>query len=146
MRISRGRCPAGEPDLDVVGLGGGEPEVSRAEGADAVMDVEFLEDVLSVEQEAFQLVEGVVGVGELDELHLVELVLACEPPGVLPVGPRFLAETGGVRDILDGEFLFLEYLVGVDVGHGYLGGGYEEVVNPSGERALPRIWQLPVPS
>jgi hypothetical protein len=60
------------------------------------MDVEPLEDVLGVEQEALQLVEGGVGVGELDEFHLVELVLAREPPGILPVGAGFLAEAGGV--------------------------------------------------
>ncbi len=93
------------------------------------MDVKFFQDVFGIEKKAFQLVEGIVGVCELYEFHLVELMLPCQAPGILPVCPRLFAEAGGVRHVLDGEFVLFKNLVGVDVGDGYLGSGDQKVVD-----------------
>ena len=56
---------AGEPDLEVVGLGGGEAHVAGAEQHAAVGQAEEFEDALGVAGEALVLGVGLVGVVNL---------------------------------------------------------------------------------
>src|SRR5471030_2580559 len=69
------------------------------------------------------LVGGLVGVGELDQLDLLELVLADHAADVLAVAAGFGAEAGGVGAEAGGELRFVEDLVAEEVGDGDLGGG-----------------------
>ncbi len=68
------------------------------------------------------------GRGELDQLDLLELVLADHAADVFAVGAGFGAEAGGVGAVRDGELGFVEGLVAEEVGDGDLGGGDEPVV------------------
>ena len=76
---------AGQPDFEVVGLGGGEAHVAGAQRHDAVRQFQPLQDRLGV---AGQLLERVVGLVRMDDLHqldLVELMLADHAARVLAV-------------------------------------------------------------
>ena len=94
---------------------------------------------------AHQLLEGVLrilGLLEAHQLHLVELVLADEAPGVLAVASRLAAEAGGERAVLEREPRALEDLVPVVVGHRHFGRG-DQVVPPGGlEEVLLEFRQL----
>ena len=52
---------AGQPDLDVVGLGRGEAHVARAEQHRAVRQAEPLQDLLGVARQALELVVRLLG-------------------------------------------------------------------------------------
>jgi hypothetical protein len=64
--------------------------------------------------------------GEADQLHLVELVLADQPLGVLAVGAGLGAEAGGVGGIGQGQGLLVQDFVPVDVGQRDFGRGDQE--------------------
>ncbi len=101
---------------------------------------------------------GVLGADELDELHLLKLVLADEAADVLAVGAGLGAEAGGEGAEGDGELGFVEGFVAEEVGDGDLGGGDEPVVvierrSPGSGRPWSSQWKrssanfgsLPVP-
>ena len=94
---------AGKPDLEVVGFGGGEAHVAGAEQHAAVGEAEDFEDALGVAGEALVLGVRVFGRGELDQLDLLELVLADHAADVLAVAAGFGAEAGRVGAEADGE-------------------------------------------
>jgi hypothetical protein len=71
---------------------------------------------------------GVFGAGELDQLDLLELVLADDAARVFAGGAGLGAEAGGVGGEADGQARVVEDLVAVEVGDGDLGGGDEPVV------------------
>ena len=119
---------AGEPDLEVVGLGGGEAHVAGAEEHAAVGKAEAFEDGLGVAGEGFVLGVGLLGRGELDQLDLLELVLADHAADVFAVGAGFAAEAGSVGAEGDGELGLVDGLVAEEVGDGDLGGGDEPVI------------------
>ena len=79
-------------------------------------------------QQALQFLVGVLGQGELDQLHLVELVLADQAPDILAVGAGLGAETGSVGGVTEGQVLGRENFIPVDVGDRHLGGGHQEIV------------------
>ncbi len=63
------------------------------------------------------------GMGDLDDLHFVELVKAVQSADILAVGTRLSPETGGIGHILHREVLAFEDGVAVDVGHRHLSRG-----------------------
>ena len=71
---------------------------------------------------------GVLGLGELDQLDLLELMLADDAARVLARCASLGAETGGVGREADGKARFVEDFVAIEVGDGDLGGGDEPVV------------------
>ncbi len=79
-------------------------------------------------QEAFQLRVGGLRRAELDQLHLVELVLADQAAGVLAVGTGLRPEAGGVGRVIKRQGLLLQDLVLMDVGQGHLGRRDQEIV------------------
>ena len=88
---------AGEPDFEVVGFGGGEAHVAGAEEHAAVGEAEALRGrSRRARVRRFVLFVGFFGRGELDQLDLLELVLADHAADVLAVGAGFGAEAGGV--------------------------------------------------
>ncbi len=119
---------AGEPDFEVVGLGGGETHVAGAEEHAAVGEAELFEDGLGVAGEGLVLFVGLFGRGELDQLDLLELVLTDHAADVFAVAAGFGAEAGGVGAVGDGELGLVEGLVAEEVGDGDFGGGDEPVV------------------
>ena len=61
-----------------------------------------------------------VGVLDANQLHLVKLVQAVEPPHVLAVAPRLATEAGGVGAHANRQALLLDDLVAEDIGHRHL--------------------------
>src|SRR6185295_15941215 len=86
---------AGEPDFEIVGLGCGEAHVAGREADAAVGEVELFEDALGVARQLFERGEAGLGGRQVDQLDLVELVLADEPADVLAVRAGLAAEAGG---------------------------------------------------
>ena len=78
--------------------------------------------------EGFVFGVGVLGFGELDELDLLELVLANHAADVLAVGAGLGAKAGSVGAVRDGKLGLVERLVSEEIGDGDLGGGDEPVV------------------
>jgi hypothetical protein len=89
----------GQPDLDVVGLGRTESHVTGAKDNDPVVDPELPEHLFRVPGQGLQLIVGVLGPDELDQLDLVELMETYEPPRVLPMGSRLFSEAWRVSRI-----------------------------------------------
>ena len=119
-----------EPDLEIVGLGRGEPEVSRRKRDDAIRELEPLQDLLRVRREPLECLVGAFGLGDLRQLHLVELMLADEAADVLAVGARFAPEAGSVGAVGEREVSGLEDLAGMQVRHGDFRGRNQVVVGP----------------
>ena len=71
---------------------------------------------------------GVLGPRELDQLDLLELVLADDAARVLAGGSGLGAEARRVGRQRDGQPGFVENLVAIEVGDGNLGGGDQPVV------------------
>jgi hypothetical protein len=70
----------------------------------------------------------VLGAAELDQLDLLELVLADHAAGVLAVGAGLRAEAGGVGGEGDWASCEVNGFVAEDVGEGDFGGGDHPVV------------------
>ena len=117
-----------QPHLDVIGLGRGEAHVAGAQHDDPVGQAQLLKDRLGVLEQELQLLVGGFRRGEFHQLHLVELVLADQPPDILTVGAGLGAEAGGVGGVVDGQAFSAEDFAPVDVGHRHLGGGHQIVV------------------
>ena len=92
------------PDLEVVGLGLAESHVAGAEEDDPVGQLEALEHVLGVLDQQLQLLARALGLDELDQLHLVELVHPDVAAGVLAGRAGLAAEIGGPGDVLQRQF------------------------------------------
>ena len=75
--------------------------------------------------ERFETLPRAFRVGEFDELHLVELMLADQPPHILPIRTRLGPEAGGGGAVADREVLLGEGLVTMEVGDRDLGGRYQ---------------------
>ena len=118
----------GQPDFDVVGLGGAEAHVARAKRDDAVRQLQPLEDFFRIVRQAFEFVVGVFRERELDQLHLLELVLADDAARVLAVGARLAAEAGGPGAMLHGKLLRLQHLVAIEIGHGDFRRGDQPII------------------
>ncbi len=85
-------------------------------------DAQPAADVLRVPQQLQQLGHRILGPGELDQLHLVELVPALDAAHV-PAGAHLLPpEAGRVRHVADRQPVAIQDLFPVEVGHRRLGG------------------------
>ena len=111
-------------------LGSGKSQITGAQGDYPVMDIQPAQDLLGICQEFFQFVVRGLRGRELDQLHLVELVLAYNPPRILAIGTRFLAKTGGIGAIVQRQVLFSEGLFPMDIGHRHLGSRDQKVIHP----------------
>src|SRR6185437_70302 len=74
---------AGQPDLDVVGLARGEAHVAGAQQHDPIGEAETLQHFLGAGSHALVLLARAIGMGDRDELDLLELMLADHAAGVL---------------------------------------------------------------
>src|SRR5688572_13239417 len=74
------------PRLEVVALGGAEGNVARAKLDHAVMQSEELQDALGIRRQRFMFGIRLLGRGDLDQLHLVELMHANDPPRLAACG------------------------------------------------------------
>ena len=96
---------AGKPHLEVVGAGGGEAHISRAELDLAVRKLETFQHGFRVGGDLLVGGGRLLGMAEPVELHLVELVQADQAAGVAPVAAGFAAEAGGVGGVLERQLL-----------------------------------------
>src|ERR1019366_7479204 len=125
---------AGRPDLEVVLLGLGEPELAPAHEEHAVRDLELPEQRLHVVAQSVELLVACRGVDPLQQLDLVELVDAVEAAHVLAVAPGLPAEAGRVGAAAHGQGRLVEDLVPEEVREGHLGGRDGE--EPVGRRLV----------
>ena len=88
------RVLAREPHFNVVGLRGGETQVACRQRDDAVVQIQFLQNVFSVASELLELLPRVVGQGELHQLDFLELMLPDQAARVLAVGAGLAAKAG----------------------------------------------------
>lgn len=78
-----------------------------------------------------QLIEFLIaggGIGKLDELHLIELMLADEAAGIPAGAARLGAEAGGIGAVFNGQAGAVENFIPMHIGDRHLGGGNEEIV------------------
>src|ERR1035441_472371 len=87
------------------------------------MQAEFLEDLLGIASELFVLLVRLLGLGELHQLSLLELVLADDAAHVLAMRAGFAAETRCIRCERNRQPRNVEGLVAIEVGDWHLGGG-----------------------
>ncbi len=128
--ISRKHSMAGQPDLDIVGLGGRKTEIAARKGDHTIVQTEPLENRLGVTGQFLEPFGRVIRVHELDEFDLVELVLADEAPHIAPVRPGLGPKTRCEGAVAKRQDLFVEGLVAVDIGHRDLGGGRQVEIQP----------------
>ena len=136
----------GQPDFQVIGLGGTEAHVARTQGDDAVGQLQLFQQGAGMAHHDLQLVEAVIRMGEAHHLHLGELVQADQAARVLAGGAGLGTEAGRGGTVGAGQVGLVQHLAGVDVGQGHLGGG-DEVVVPGGhlEEVFLELGQLAVP-
>ena len=63
----------------------GKSKVPGAQGDHPIVDIEPAKDLLGIRQQPFEFIIGSLRCRELDQLHLVELVLANDTPCILSV-------------------------------------------------------------
>ncbi len=118
----------GQPDLQIVRLRGGKTEIAGAERHYAVRDLESPQDLFRILNHFFQLVVGILGLGNLHQLHLIELVLAHQAAHVLTIGPGLATKTWGISNVVQREKVSLQNLIPMNVGQRNLGGRNEKKV------------------
>ena len=111
-----------QPDLEVVGLRRREPHVAGGQRHDPVGKPEPAEHGLRGLGEHLELRVAGLRRGEVDELDLVELVLADQAAHVAAVGAGLGAEARRVGAVAARQRRLLEDLAAVQVGHRHLGG------------------------
>lgn len=99
---------AGSPDFDVVGLGGAEPDVARAELDDAVVQTQCLQDFFGVGGQFFQLVHAGLRRGDFDQLDFIKLVHADQATRAQAGAASFATEAGCVSGVADGQLFLLQ--------------------------------------
>src|SRR6202171_1205553 len=104
-----------QPNFDVVGFCRGEPHVAGAEQHGAIVQAEFLENCFRVAHEGFVLFVAFFRMRELEELDLLELMLAEDAARVFSRGAGLGSEAGRPRGDVDGEFFFGNGLVPVEI-------------------------------
>ena len=82
-----------------VGFGGAEADVTGAERHHAIRQVEALQDLLGIADEQLELGVRVLGLHDVHQFDLLELVLADHAARVLAVGTGFAAEARRVRSV-----------------------------------------------
>src|SRR5436190_3961735 len=105
----------GKPDFEVVGFRGGKTHFTGAEQNGAIVQAEFLENRFGVAYEGFVLFIAFFRMGELEELDLLELMLAEDAAGVFSSGAGFGAEAGSPGGDVDGEFFFGNGFVTIEI-------------------------------
>ena len=114
------------------------------QGHHAIGQLQQLQHLFRVARELFQGLEAFVGMGDLDQLDFVELVLANQATHILTVGAGLCPETRRECRIAQGKIVFFEDLLTVQIGQGHLGGGnQEESLGLDPEQVLLEFWQLP---
>ena len=132
-----------QPDLDVVGLRGGESDVAGAQRDDPIREAEAREDGLGMGREHLQRVVGLVRADDVHQLHFLELMLAQHPSRVLAVRPRLAAKAGRVADEPHRQFLGLQNPIARDVGDRDLRGRNQvEVVLVNPEQIVGELREL----
>ena len=116
----------GCPYLDIVGFLRTETDITGAEFNDLVMKPEFLEGGFGMAGEFFKNIHGCVRVDDLNEFDFVELVHANDPTIVPPGASGFASEARGVAGQLDGEILFSEEGIPIEICDGNLASGNEK--------------------
>ena len=135
MKILAVAALSRQPDLQVIGLGSGKADIAAAPGHDPIGEFQQLQNLFRIGSKLLKLGRRLRGMGELDQFHLVELVLPDQSTGILAVRTGFAPETGGIGGVTDRQVGTLEDLVAVDISHRYLGRGDEE---DSGSASLKR--------
>ena len=90
------------------------------------MQTEFLQDRLGVAGEFLKQGGGVIWVGDLDQLNLVELMRADNAAVITAGAASLAAEAGGVSGEFHRQLVFGEQGVTVEIGDWHLSGGGEE--------------------
>ena len=110
------RANAGRPCLEIESACAGKAGVARREMKNAIREAQALQHRFGVLGD--QLVLGVThfGTHKPHELHLVELMHANQPPGVLPVRACLASETGRPGCHRDWERCSVEDLIAVHIG------------------------------
>jgi hypothetical protein len=117
---------AGQPDLEIVGLCRGEAGVAGAKKDAAIRQAERLENLFGIAREALVLGVGFLGARELDQLDLLELVLADDAARVFAGRAGLGAEARRVGREGDGQARFVENFVAIEIGDGDFGGGISQ--------------------
>src|SRR5579863_9299987 len=81
-----------QPNLEVVGLRRSKPHVAGAKQHRAVMQPELLEDRLRIPDQCFVFLIALVGMRELEQLHLLKLMLAKDAARIFPGRARLGAK------------------------------------------------------
>ncbi len=105
----------GQPDFEVVGLRGGKTHVAGRKQHGTIVQAEFLKNGFCISYQRFVLFVAFLRMGELEELNLLELMLAEDPAGVFSRGAGFGAEAGRPRGDVDGEFFFGNRFVAIEI-------------------------------
>src|SRR6185312_7166188 len=117
-----------QPDLQIVGLGGREAGVAGAEQDAPIGQFELFEDLFGVASELLVLLGGIFGARELDQLDLLELVLADDAAGVLAGGAGLGAEARRICRKRDRQAGVVEDFVAIEIRDRNFGGGNEPVI------------------
>mgnify|MGYP002137765444 CR=1 FL=1 len=94
-----------QPDFQIVGLGGGETHVAGAQHDATIGQFQRFEDGFGVAGQLFVRSGGVVGMDDLHQLDLVELMLADHAAHVAAARTGFGTEARGMADQLQGQHL-----------------------------------------
>ena len=116
------------PDLNVVGLGGGEAQIAGGETDHTVRQTQHLQNTLRVVGQGLQLVVGGLRIGKLDQLHFIELVLTDQTPGIATRGACLRTEAGGIGTEFHRQLTAFQNIAPVNIGDGHFRCGNQEVI------------------
>ena len=119
----------GDLNFNVVGSGHGGGAIARRQLHGAEVEAQALHQILGLTHQLIEGGVGILGPGELEHLHLVELVAPDHASLVGPVGAGLPAEAGGVGEELSGKLRLRQDFIPVNRGQSGFGGG-EHIVDP----------------
>ena len=112
---------SGQPDFNVVSLGGAGAHIARTENHRSVRQPKFLQNPFGVRGQLVQLFVALLGPRELHQLHFLKLVLPDDPPHIPPIGTRFAAEARRIRTELNRKLIGVQRFVAEEVRYRNLG-------------------------
>ena len=119
---------AGQPDLQIIGLGRGETHVPGAQGHDPVRQLQTLQHLFRVARQLFQGFIRIRRAYHLYQFDLFKLMLADQATRVLAIGSSLAAKARRVAGIAARHMVRLDNHIAHDVRHRHFGGRDQVII------------------
>src|SRR5262249_8110005 len=103
----------GQPDFNVISLGGRSTHIACTKTHDPIMQSKLLQNLFGISRELFVFLVGMLRTHEFYEFHLLKLMLPDNPSHIFAVRPSLAAETRRVRSQGNRQASLIQNLIAI---------------------------------